>query len=908
MGMPATLSQSQIAANIAAFIERHKDDTREEAEAQSFQTDFLGALGVDRKQVAVFEQKVKFTDGSNGYIDLFWPGKILIEMKSRGKDLEKAYRQAIDYTAQLPRREDTPKLILICDFWNWDVYDLSEHGKKTSFTLPELEKHLPLFHFLAGYSETEYVEENEVNIQAAEEMGKLHDQLKGLGYTGHKLEVYLVRLLFLLFAEDTGIFDHNAFVHYLKDCTREDGSDLAPALEQLFQILDTPETERYASLDPQLKRFPYVNGGLFREPLRMPMFTKEMRDALINSSLRLDWGAISPSIFGSMFQSVMDKDARRALGAHYTSERNILKAITPLFLDDLRSEFQRILSLSDRARPSELAKFQDKLASLKFLDPACGCGNFLIVAYRELRLLELEVLKALHTDGQRVLDISSLCKVKVSQFYGIEIEEFPSQIAQVGMWLTDHQMNVKVGHHFGQVFHRLPLRQSATIRNANALTTDWGELVGEGLSYIIGNPPFIGAAWQTKEQKSDVALIWQGVKNYGLLDFVSCWYKKAAEMMVGTSVQTALVSTNSITQGQQVAVLWAHLFKLGIHIDFAYRTFKWTNEAKGQAAVHCVIIGFSSCGEKKQKMLVNEKGDVSNVPHINGYLVGAGDISITNRSKPLCPVPSIVKGSQPTDNGNLLFSEEEMRDFVSREPKAESFIKRFLGGREFLNAIPRYVLWLPDADMTIVRKCPLILERLNAIREFRLKSPKEATRKCASTPYLFQENRQPKTNFVVIPEVSSERRSYIPMGFLTPDIVCSNKLQLLPDATLYHFGVLTSTMHMAWTRAVCGRLEMRYDYSNKVVYNNYPWPTPTDEQRAKIEECAQAVLDARALYPDSSLADLYDPLTMPPELVKAHAKLDAAVEQAYGRKFTDDTERVSYLFELYKQLTTPQGK
>lgn len=903
-----TLSQNQIRANIATFIQRHKDDTREEAEAQTFQTDFLGALGVDRKMVAVFEQKVKFNDGSNGYIDLFWPGKILIEMKSRGKDLEKAYQQAIDYTGQLPRSEDAPRLILVCDFERWDVYDLTDHGKKTSFRLCELEKHLPLFLFLAGYEDATYEEQEDVNIKAAEAMGELHDHLKAMGYTGHKLEVYLVRLLFLLFAEDTGIFDDNSFLYYLNNCTREDGSDLAPALEQLFQILDTPENERMTGIDPVLSRFPYVNGGLFRERLMMPMFTKDMRATLIEVSKKLNWGAISPSIFGSMFQSVMDKTARRALGAHYTSENNILKVISPLFLNELWAEFNTICAETTRNRASNLREFHDKLASLKFLDPACGCGNFLIVAYRELRLLELEVLKVLHTDGQRVLDVSELCKVSVDQFFGIEIEEFPSQIAQVGMWLTDHQMNLKVGHHFGQVFRRLPLRQSATIRNANALTTDWGELVGEGLSYIIGNPPFIGPAWQSAEQKEGVAHVWQGVKNCGLLDFVSCWYKKAAELMAGTAIKAALVSTNSITQGQQVAVLWEHIFKLGVHIDFAYRTFRWTNEAKGQAAVHCVIIGFSCGEERKHKLLVNEKGQESLVSHINGYLVAADDLFISNRSKPLCSVPAIVKGSQPTDNGNFLFSEKEKCEFLAREPRAAQFMKPFLGGKEFLNAIPRFVLWLADADMSIVRKCPLVMERLDAIREFRLKSPKEATRKCAATPYLFQENRQPTTNFVAIPEVSSERRAYIPMDFLGPDVICSNKLQLLPNATLYHFGVLTSTMHMAWTRAVCGRLEMRYDYSNKVVFNNYPWPAPTDEQRAKIEACAQAVLDARALYPDSSLADLYDPVVMPPELVKAHAKLDAAVEHAYGRTFADDGERVAYLFDLYRQLTNQQGK
>lgn len=903
-----TLSQNQIRANIATFIARHKDDTREEAEAQTFQTDFLGALGIDRKQVAVFEQKVKFNDGSNGYIDLFWPGKILIEMKSRGKDLEKAYQQAIDYTGQLPRSEDAPRLILVCDFWNWDVYDLTNHAQKTSFTLPELEKHLPLFLFLAGYEDATYEEQEDVNIKAAEAMGELHDHLKGMGYTGHKLEVYLVRLLFLLFAEDTGIFDDNSFLYFLNNCTREDGSDLAPALEQLFQILDTPENERMTGIDPVLARYPYVNGGLFREQLRMPMFTKDMRATLISVSKKLNWGAISPSIFGSMFQSVMDEKARRALGAHYTSETNILKVISPLFLNGLWAEFNTICAETTKQRATNLREFHEKLARLKFLDPACGCGNFLIVAYRELRLLELEVLKVLHTDGQRVLDISELCKVSVDQFFGIEIEEFPAQIAQVGMWLTDHQANLKVGHHFGQVFRRLPLRQSATIRNANALTTDWGELVGEGLSYIIGNPPFIGYSNQSKQQKEDLLRLFNNAKAAGKYDFVSGWFVKAAELMKGTETKAALVSTNSITQGEQVGTLWQHLIQQkGVHIDFAYRTFKWSNEAKGQAAVHCVIIGFSCEQETKRKLLFDEECKQTEVQHINPYLTFADDVFINNRSKPLCDVPQMSAGNRPADGGHLIIEESDYAAFCSSEPKAKAYIKSFIGSEEFINNKKRWCLWLVHATPAELRGMPLVMERIQRCKQARLDSPDAGRRKLADTPALFRETNNP-TSFVAVPKVSSERRRYIPIGFMGAETIPSDLLHVIPNATLYHFGVLTSTMHMAWMRAVCGRLEMRYRYSNKLVYNNYPWPSPTDEQRTNIEACAQAVLDARALYPDCSLADLYDPDVMPPELVKAHAKLDAAVEQAYGRTFADDGERVAYLFDLYRQLTNQQGK
>ena len=902
-----TLSQNQIRANIATFIARHKDDTREEAEAQTFQADFLAALGVDRKMVAVFGQKVQYTDGSKGSIDLFWPGKILVEMKSRGKDLEKAYQQALGYTAQLPRSEDAPRLILVCDFWNWDVYDLTDHGKKTSFRLCELEKHLPLFLFLAGYEDATYEEQEDVNIKAAEAMGELHDHLKGMGYTGHKLEVYLVRLLFLLFAEDTGIFDDNSFLYFLNNCTREDGSDLAPALEQLFQILDTPENERMTGINPVLARFPYVNGGLFRERLMMPMFTKDMRATLISVSKKLNWGAISPSIFGSMFQSVMDKDARRALGAHYTSENNILKVISPLFLNGLWAEFNKACAETTKQRATKLCEFHEKLARLKFLDPACGCGNFLIVAYRELRLLELEVLKALHTDGQRVLDVSELCKVSVDQFYGVEIEEFPAQIAQVGMWLTDHQANLKVGHHFGQVFRRLPLRQSATIRNANALTTDWGELVGEGLSYIIGNPPFSGARFMSKEQKADLMAVFSDCKNAGDLDFVAAWYKKAVELMRGTEIKAALVSTNSITQGQQVALLWRPLAELGCHIDFAYRTFKWSNEAKNKAAVHCVIVGFSCGQEQKRKMLVSENGDESHVPHINGYLVAADDIYIDNRSKPLCSVPEMAMGNQPIDDGNYLFTEDEKDAFLMKEPAAAPYFHPWLGGEEFINGKTRYCLWLGKCAPDELDKLPEAMKRVEAVQAYRQSSKRASTQRLAKFPRNFQTENMPEGSYIAIPEVSSEKRDFIPIGFLSQGVLCSNKIRLVPNTTLYHFGVLTSTMHMAWTRAVCGRLKSDYDYSNKLVYNNYPWPSPTDEQRARIEACAKAVLDARALFPNSSLASLYNPMKMPPELVKAHAKLDAAVEQAYGRTFADDGERVAYLFDLYRQLTQ-QGK
>lgn len=899
--MPVTLSPNEIHARAAKFAESYKNAEREEAEAQSFQNDFLNILGIDRRRVAIFEKKVKCMDGGNGYIDLFWPGHILIEMKSRGKDRVAAYEQARRYALSLKPGE-MPHGILICDFQTWDFYDLDAGGALTSFTLEQLPEYIHLFHYLAGYERRQYVEEDPVNIKAAELMGELHDRLKAIGYTGHVLEVYLVRLLFCLFADDTGIFERDHFLNYLRDCTAEDGRDLAPLLAELFQVLNTPVEQRFCTRNALLLALPYVNGGLFAEFLPMPAFDAEMRRILIDCC-SLDWGKISPAIFGSMFQSVMKPEERRSLGAHYTSERNILKLINPLFMDALREEFARICADRSTRRQKNLEEFHNKLAALNFLDPACGCGNFLVIAYRELRQLELEVIRQLESSGQMFLDISELCKVSVDQFYGIEIEEFPAQIAQVAMWLMDHQMNIEVGRHFGRYFARIPLKASATIVCANALRIDWETVVPkEKLSYIMGNPPFIGYSNQTPEQKADLLEIFHGEKRAGKLDFVAGWYRKAFSLVKYTDIRSAFVSTNSICQGEQASTLWRPLMNDGLTINFAYRTFKWMNEAKGQAAVHCVIVGFS-CGDSDgEKILYNESGVAHAVSHINSYLAAAQDVFIPVRSKPLCDVPEMTAGNRPADGGHLIIEESDYAGFIEAEPSAIPFIKRLLGSLEFINNKKRWCLWLVGVSPSALKNMPKVLERIESCRQDRLNAPDSGRRKLAEKPTLFRETKNPDS-FVVIPEVSSERREYIPMGFLGNETICTNLLQIIPDATLYHFGVLTSTMHMAWTRTVCGRLEMRYRYSNKIVYNNFPWPEATEAQQEKISGLAQGVLDARALYPECSLADLYDPLTMPPELVTAHRKLDAAVEKAYGRSFVDDAERVAFLFEKYRELT-----
>ncbi len=905
--MAVTLSQNEISARAAKFANDWKNTEREEAEAQSFLIDFFHVLGVERKRVAIFEHKVKCADGGNGYIDLFWKGKILIEMKSQGKDLAKAYEQAKRYADSLKSHE-FPQAILICDFEHWHFYDLNNDAQLTSFTLAQLPDFIHLFHYLAGYSQINYQEEDPVNVQAAELLGKFHDKLKDIGYIGHPLEVYLVRILFCLFAEDTGIFHKNLFRQFILDITAEDGSDLAARLTELFQVLNTPPKCRFSTQDAIFKEFPYVNGGLFAEFLPMPAFDSKMRLVLLDCC-SLDWSRISPAIFGSMFQSVMNADERRSLGAHYTSERNILKVINPLFMDGLREEFENIQHDKSNRQESRLQAFHKKLTKLTFLDPACGCGNFLVVAYRELRRLELSVIaerEKLEASGTGwMLSANDVCLVNVNQFYGIEIEEFPAQIAQVAMWLMDHQMNIEVGNYFGEAFARIPLTASATIVCGNALQLDWESVVPkEKLSYILGNPPFIGYSLQTSLQKEEVRQIFKNNKYAGILDYVCCWFKKALTLMEhNKGVRTAFVTTNSITQGEQVPALWKSLMEAGCLINFAYRTFKWENEAKGKAAVHCVIIGFS-LNTDKTCLLVDELGWTKEVSHINAYLVDAEDIFIESRSKPICAVTPIVYGNKPTDGGHLFLSLDERNELLRLNPEAECFIRQAYGAREFINGDKRFCIWLQGASPASYKHIEPIMKRIHKVREFRLASPKKMTRDSAQWPMLFQEIRHNDREYIIVPRHSSENREYIPMGFVSKDCIATDAVQIIPDASLYHFGILTSTIHMAWTRAVCGRLKSDYRYSAKIVYNNFPWPEVTEAQQEKIAELAQGVLDARALYPDSSLADLYDPLTMPPELMTAHRKLDAAVEKAYGRKFEDDAERVAFLFEKYSELTS----
>jgi len=945
------LSWNEIKDRALHFSKEWADTSNEEADAKPFLVEFFNVFGISSKRVSTFEHRVKKLDDKDGYIDLLWKGTILIEMKSRGKNLNRAYQQAIDYTHGLKQHE-LPKYILISDFENFRLYDLEE-DKTVEFKLNDLVNNVQHFGYILGYQKKVYAAQDPANIKAAELMGKLHDRLEEIGYTGHPLEVYLVRILFLLFAEDTTIFNKQQFQDYLEQRTAEDGSDLAAKLQELFQVLNTAKENRFKNLDEQLADFPYVNGKLFEENLPTASFDTKMRQALLDCCY-IDWSKISPAIFGSMFQSVMNPKERRNLGAHYTSETNILKLIKPLFLDDLWKEFESI-----KDNKNKLPEFHKKVSTLKFLDPACGCGNFLVITYRELRLLELEILRASYKGGQQVMDVSSIIWLDVDMMCGIEYEEFPARIAEVAMWLIDHQMNMQISNEFGQYFVRLPLKKAAKIVHADALEIDWATLKHKNTAfvyadelnfklnepienygtlnvitksateiendqnfppskniqtvqydYIIGNPPFIGSKIMNQSQRDSVVKEFDNIQGSGVLDYVTAWYIKAAKYIQGTTTKVAFVSTNSIVQGEQTSILWGQMLnKYKIKIHFAHRTFKWSNEAKGNAAVYCVIVGFANYDTVNKSIFEYEdiKGEAHEIKakNINPYLVDAKDIFVGKRRKPICNIPEISFGSMPNDGGNFLFTDEEKNTFIEQEPKAEKFFRPLISAHEFLNGHKRWCLWLKNANPTDLKETKLVTERIEKVRKLRAESNRQATQKLAAFPTLFGEDRQPKSKYVLIPRHSSENRKYIPMGFFDENSIASDSCLFIEGAKLYHFGILHSAIHMAWIKSVCGRLESRFRYSNELVYNNYPFPeNPNDKQIKAIETAAQKVLDARLQFSNSSLADLYGPSTMPPALVKAHNELDKAVDLAYRpQPFSSEANRMVFLFELYEKYT-----
>jgi len=910
-------------ATAPSLFQKNGRVKKEQAEKQTYWNEFFNVFGIRRRVVASFEEPVKNLSGQYGYIDLFWPRVLLVEHKSFGKDLGRAESQAFRYIHDLAREgreNEIPRYVIVSDFARIALHDLEPDDQRplplldngrvhtTEFPLADFHKYIHNFAFIPGYQQHKFEEQDPINIEAVEIMGRLHDALEQGGYSGHQLERFLVRILFCLFAEDTGIFERESFHLYLLNRTAKDGSDLGPHLAHLFDVLNTPAEKRQKHLDETLAAFPYVNGELFAETLGFADFNLDMRVALLYCC-SFDWSRISPAIFGSLFQAVMEPRERRQIGGHYTNERDILKVIRSLFLDDLRAEFERA-----KGSKAELRRFHAKIASLRFLDPACGCGNFLVVTYRELRLLEIELLKELYKgSAEQELDIQRLSLVDVDQFYGIEISEWPARIAEVAMWLMDHQMNIRLSEAFGQYFVRLPLKKSPAIVCGNALRLDWKKILPpENCSYVLGNPPFVGQSFQTESQKADQHLVLANIQARGVLDYVCNWYVKAAEYIQGTRIVVGLVSTNSITQGEQAGILWSELFsRYGLKITFAHRTFRWASEARGKAHVHVVIIGFAIFDSPGKRIYDYEAGEdnvtVTTVKNISPYLIEGSDRAILNRTTPVAAVPKMSWGNKPTDGGHFLMTPEERDQLIKAEPAAEQFIRPYMGGYDFINAEPRYCLWLVDADAEKVRRMPKVRERVQQVRDFRAESKAESTRRYAKFPMLFRQIAQPDSDYLAVPEVSSENRPYIPIAFLSKNVICSNTVQFVPNATAYHFGVLTSAMHMAWVRQVCGRLESRYRYSNTLVYNNFPWPQePSAKQRAAVETAAQAVLDVRKQFPTATLADLYDPLSMPPALVKAHAQLDRAVDLCYRpQPFENDRQRVEFLFALYEKLTAP---
>ncbi len=899
----------------------------EKQETQRFWLDLLrNVYGVAEAEKAVeFECPVKLDHVSfiDGYIK---ETRVLIEQKGAEVDLRRGYRQsdgsmltpyqqARRYAGYLPH-DRNPRWIVVCNFREFQIHDMNRPNDEPEVVLlADLEKEYHRLNFLVDTGDENIRKEMEISLQAGEIVGALYDALlkqykdPESPETLKSLNALCVRLVFCLYAEDAEIFGGHGRFH---DYMQRHRSDARRALIDLFQVLDTRPEDRDPYMDDDLAAFPYVNGGLFAdENVVIPRLDEAIVELLLQrASADFDWSSISPTIFGAVFESTLNPETRRSGGMHYTSIENIHKVIDPLFLDELKGELAEIQAVAvETTRKRRLKDFQHKLAGLKFLDPACGSGNFLTETYISLRKLENEALRSL-SDQITMGDFTNPIEVSIGQFYGIEINDFAVTVAKTALWIAESQMMKETEDIIHMSLDFLPLKSYANIVEGNALRLDWESVVPKHeLAYIMGNPPFVGYSLQSKEQKEDILSIYvdekgKPYKTAGKIDYVSGWYFKAAVLMQHSTIRTAFVSTNSITQGEQVAGVWMPLYeRFGIHIDFAHRTFRWDSEASLKAHVHCVIVGFSVF-KNQQKKRIYTSDRMQFAENINAYLLAAPDIFVVSRNTPLCNIPKMIYGNKPVDGGNLIIEQSELDDFVAAEPKASPYIKRLIGAKEFINGNLRWCLWLVGVSPNEIRKMPLVLERVKKVKEMRENSPDSGARKLALTPTTFRETNNPKSA-IVIPCHSSENRRYVPMGFIDDSVVVTNAVLFVPNGNIYHFGILTSNVHMAWMRAVCGRLEMRYRYSKEVVYNNFPWPTPTDEQKAKIEQTAQAILDARALYPDSSLADLYDETTMPPELRKAHQQNDKAVMRAYGFdiKTTTETSCVAELMKLYQKLT-----
>lgn len=909
------------------FAEFWKDKGYEKGQSQIFWTTLLtDVFGVENiSEFIEFEDQVHI-DKSTGFIDGYIPStKVLIEQKSIEKDLRKPikqsdgsllnpFQQAKKYIAELPVSKH-PKWVITCNFKSFLVYDMNNpNSDPEEILLKDLPKEYYRLSFIVDTKSEHLKKEEELSFKAGELVGRLYDafskQYKDITneQSQKDLNELCVRLVFCLYAEDAGLFGRkNVFHDYLNKY--DDLVLMRKNLIELFKILDTKLEDRDPYLDEELNQFPYVNGGLFsNENIEIPLFTEEIRDTLLaKASDDFNWSEISPTIFGAVFESTLNPETRRSGGMHYTSIENIHKVIDPLFLNELREKLDNALAYkNEKTRNEKLIEFQNYIASLNFLDPACGSGNFLTETYLSLRRLENEMLESM-SKGMMMLDIADTIKVSIQQFYGIEINDFAVKVAKTALWIAEAQMwteTKKIISSFTNISDFLPLETYDNIVEGNALKIDWNEVVPNNkCNYIMGNPPFVGARLMDQEQKNDVFNIFAGTSKLGNIDYVGCWYKKSSEYILGTNIECALVSTNSICQGEQSSILWKDLFRRGIKINFAYKTFIWDSEASLKAHVHCIIVGFSYLNKKEKFIYENNRGQ--KVENINSYLVNASNIFIDSRSKPLCNVPELVTGCQRLDNDNFMFTKEEMNEFITKEPLSKQYFRRWYGAEEFINNKERYCLYLGECEPSELRNMPNVMQILENVRNYRLNSNREQTKKYASNPNKFYLEVIPKTDYVLVPVVSSERRRYIPMGFMTNDVLCSNQANMIPNAKLFHFGVLESNVHMSWMRAVAGRLKSDYRYSKDIVYNNFPWPNPTVEQKEKIEKTAQTILDARALYPDSSLADLYDELTMPVELRKAHQENDKAVMEAYGfnwKKMTE-TDCVAELMKMYQNLT-----
>ncbi len=932
--------QQQAARNFAAYW---KDKGYEKGESQPFWLSLLrDVYGVEHpEQFIQFEEQVHLDHTS--FIDGTIPAThVLIEQKGLGKDLNKPikqsdgalltpFEQAKRYILELPVSQH-PRWVVTCNFSTFYVYDMERpHGEPEIIELANLEKEYYRLQFLVDAGNEHLKREMEVSIAAGEIVGLLYDAFykqyanPESEHSLKSLNKLCVRLVFCLYAEDAGIFGHHGMFHdYLKGF---DTRGLRKGLVDLFRVLDTKLQDRDPYLqddNPELAAFPYVNGGLFSdENIEIPPFTDEIRNLLLEkASENFNWSEISPTIFGAVFESTLNPETRRSGGMHYTSIENIHKVIDPLFLDELKGELDEICAISvERTKNTKLRAFQRKLASLTFLDPACGSGNFLTETYLSLRRLENKILVELSHGQVTMYSASeSPIQVSISQFYGIEINDFAVTVAKTALWIAESQMMKETEKILLVPLEFLPLKTNAFIVEGNALRVDWESVVPKSkLNYIMGNPPFVGYSLQSKEQKSDILSIYvdekgKPYKTAGKIDYVAGWYYKAAKLMQNTPIRTAFVSTNSITQGEQVAGVWKPLFEqFGIHIDFAYQTFRWDSEASAKAHVHCVIVGFSvAVNTNSKKLFIGDKLHLSN--NINAYLMDAPNVFIESRNTPLNGVLSMSSGGKPVEGGYYIFTDDEKNAFLKKEPSAQTYFRKFVGSDDFINGYTRWCLWLHDVSPSDIRKLPECMKRVNSVHDYRLESKKAATRAAAATPMSFMEIKRPVGKFLIVPEVSSQRRKYVPIGFSDKEMICSNKVRFVSNATMYHFGILTSNVHMAWMRAVCGRLKSDYSYSINVVYNNFPWPTPTEQQKAKIEQTAQAILDARTLYPDSSLADLYDDLTMPPELRKAHQDNDRAVMDAYGftkgtAARTSESACVTELMKLYQQkVSAAQSK